>query len=197
MMNGIFGVNKDQQWIHSWLKSISLQVPTPPSFFDTHVVWINHHQNICVVFFIFYSYSDQAVPQFLWKLVEYTSNKTFLVDVICTPTSYKSLVALIKIFLRCFCQGMIKYNAPRFYNRFFKYFKTTLWYTIVSLFINAILLHMFSSFVHTLLPLDTGQIFWSGLPSIYQLRHYHGPYLWLQCCCNLIHCQIFCTIRIK
>ena len=49
----------------------------------------------------------------------------------------------------------------------------------------------------TLLPLDTWQMFWISLPIISQLHHYHGRWLWCQCCCNLSPCPVFCTLGIK
>ena len=84
----------------------------------------------------------------------------FLVNKICTPLSYESLVTLTQFIFearQCFGRGMIKYNALGLCNLFFKYLETTLRYTIVRLFPNDILLHIFSSFQHTVLPLDTGK----------------------------------------
>ena len=64
----------------------------------------------------------------------------------CTPLSYESLVTSTQFIFearQCFGRGMIKYNALGFCNLFFKYLETTLWYTIVRLFPNDILLQFF------------------------------------------------------
>ena len=147
-------------------------------------------------FCIFHPRSDQAVPRFLWQIMGYTENNIFLVNRVCAPPSYEILVTSIQLFFEerwCFFRGMIKSKTPGFCNRLFKCCKTTIQYTIVSLFPYAILLYLLSSFQHIVPPLDTRKMFLIILPSISQFHNYHGWCFWRQCCCNLSCCPVFCT----